>query len=437
MTDEAQVGVLDTLRATPMPVRYLLGGVLVNQLGAFVQTFLVLYLTHRHLSVDAAGLCLVAYSAGTILGTMLGGEATQRFGPRFTIVAAMAGSGPLVAVIPALSRSGLLAPLLVVVALAGLLAQAYRPAASVLLSDLMPERHQVMAFSMMRIALNTGAALAPLLAAGLILVDWNALFWIDGATTLVYAALAFALLPKHAVIAAQEAARQDREADPADGTDAPAPITGRAAYRAMLRDRKYMFYLTAVLLGTITYVQSLIALPLQIKADDYPTGLYSAVLTVSSLVLITCELKITTYILRVPTHTAVAVGHMVNSIGFAVYGLAAHSPAFIMIGAVFEVSGLMVAGPSMFAHPATFPAALKARYIGTMQATAGLAAALGPLFAVFVWTRLDHGFWVLCAVVNGVAGLLAMAGLNREEKQGAPQDEGVQTKAEETVGGAA
>lgn len=431
--DGAPVNVRDTLRATPMPVRYLLGGVLVNQLGAFVQTFLVLYLIHRHMSVDAAGLALVAYSAGTILGTMLGGEATSRFGPRMTIVVTMAGAGPLVAVIPALSRSSLLAPLLVVVALAGLLAQAYRPAASVLLSDLMPEKHQVMAFSMMRIALNTGAALAPLIAAGLILVDWDALFWLDGATTLVYAALALALLPRQ-VPAAHEKAGGAQEA-----ADGPAPLTGRAAYAAMLRDRKYMFYLAAVLLGTITYVQSLIALPLQIDADDYPTGLYSAVLTVSSLVLITCELKVTTYILRMPTHTAVVLGHLVNSLGFAVYGLAAHSPAFILIGAVFEVSGLMIAGPSMFAHPAAFPAALKARYIGTMQATAGLASALGPLFAVFVWTRLDHGFWVLCAVVNGVAGLLAMAGLNRGDGKdsAAGQDEPRQGKTEEVVGGTA
>lgn len=91
MTDEGKVGVFDTLRATPTTVRYLLGGVLINQLGAFVQTFLVLYLTHRNMSVQAAGLSLVAYSAGTILGTMLGSEATQRFGPRFTIVVAMAG----------------------------------------------------------------------------------------------------------------------------------------------------------------------------------------------------------------------------------------------------------------------------------------------------------------------------------------------------------
>ncbi len=413
MKDEAPVGVLETLKATPLTVRYLLGGVLINQLGAFVQTFLVLYLTHRGVSFNVAALCLGAYSVGTIFGTMLGGECTQRFGPRATIVTAMAGSAPLVASIPWLSGAGPLWPLILVVALAGLLAQAYRPAAAVLLSDLMPQRHQVMAFSMMRIALNSGAALAPVIAAGLILVDWNLLYWVDAVTTLLYAGLALVLLPGRTAPAAASG-EAEAEAEAGSGAGAQPVLTGRAAYAAMLRDRQYLFYLAAVLLGTIAYVQSSIALPLEILSDKYPTGLYSAVLVISSVVLITCELKITTYILRLPTHTAVIVGHLVNSLGLAAYALAAHSGAFILIGAVLAVSGLMIAGPSMFAHPATFPGAVKARYLGTMQAVAGLGLALGPLFGVAVWSRLGGGFWVLCAVLNGVAGLLAMAGLNRK-----------------------
>lgn len=108
MTEDAPVRVFDALKATPTPVRYLLGGVLVNQLGAFVQTFLVLYLTFRGASVSAAGLSLVAYSIGSIFGTMLGAEITQRFGPRATIMAAMGASAPLVASISWLSGPGTL-----------------------------------------------------------------------------------------------------------------------------------------------------------------------------------------------------------------------------------------------------------------------------------------------------------------------------------------
>ncbi|MFD7642738.1 MFS transporter [Kitasatospora sp. NPDC059795] len=418
MTDEQPpIGVLDTLRATPTTVRYLLGGVLVNQLGAFVQTFLVLYLTHRGMSDGTAGFALGAYSLGTVFGTVLGGEITHRLGPRTAILVAMVGSAPLVAVLPLLARPGLLAPLLVAVALAGLFAQAYRPAASVLLSDLMPERHQVMAFSMMRIALNTGAALAPLIAAAVILLDWDLLFWLDGATTLVYALLAYWLLPRHAV---PESAPQE----PAERR-----ATGRAAYAAMLRDRAYLAYLAAVMLGTVAYVQSSISLPLEIVHDHYPTWLYSAVLTASSLVLITCELKITAYITRIPTYLAVGVGHLVNSIGLAAYGLAVHSGAFVLFGAVLAVSGLMIAGPSMFAHPATFPGESKARYLATMQAAAGLASAVGPLFGVWAWTHLHAGFWVLMAVVNGLAGVLAVLGIRHRAQRTAASQEPVEETA--------
>ncbi|MGW4693121.1 MFS transporter [Kitasatospora cineracea] len=426
--DKPPIGVLDTLRATPTTVRYLLGGVLVNQLGAFVQTFLVLYLTHRGMSGGTAGLALAAYSLGTVFGTVLGGEITHRLGARTTIVAAMAGSAPLVAVLPLLARPGRVPVLLAAIALAGLFAQAYRPAASVLLSDLMPERYQVMGFSMMRIALNTGAALAPLIAAGVILLDWDLLFWLDGATTLVYALLAYRLLPRHA------APEQAPEPAAAPRTRAERRSGGRAAYGLMLRDRAYLAYLAAVVLGTVAYVQSSISLPLEIVHDGYPTWLYSAVLTASSLVLITCELKITAYITRIPTHLAVGVGHLVNSVGLAAYGLAVHSGAFVLFGAVLAVSGLMIAGPSMFAHPATFPAGSKARYLATMQAAAGLASAVGPLFGVWAWTHLHAGFWVLMALVNGLAGVLALLGTKHRADRADRTDTARPDTAPEPVG---
>ncbi len=394
-------GVIATLRATPTPVRYLLGGVLINQLGAFVQTFILLYLTFRGDALGIAGLSLAAYSVGSIFGTLLGGELTHRFGPRTTITMAMLTSAPLVASIPFVATIPVV--LFVVVGLAGLVTQAYRPAAAVLLSDLMPEEHQVMAFSMMRIALNTGAAVAPLIAAGLILVDWDLLFYLDGATALLYGLLAYALLPR---VAAPEEEKKEQST-----------VDAREAYSKMLGDRKYLAYLAAVFLGTIAYAQSVTALPLEIVADKYPTSLYSAVLTVSSLVLITCELKITSYIVKIPQHIAVFAGHMVNSLGFVLYALAVQSGTFVILGAVFAVSGLMIAGPTMFAHPAKFPGAYKSRYIGTMQAVIGLASAIGPLFGVFTFNSLGGAFWIVIALVNGVAGLLAVYGVREAQKE--------------------
>ena len=280
---DTSTGVFATLRATPRPVRYLLGGVLVNQLGAFVQTFLVLYLTVRGFSFGHAGAALTAYSVGAVSGTLLGGELTHRIGPRRTIAGAMVASALVVGSVPWLSRPELFAALLVAMALAGLATQCYRPAAAVLISDLMPAQHRVMAFSMMRIALNIGAAAGPLIAVWLILLDWDLLFWFDAATALGYGVLAFTLLPN-----LPAAAEEPDEPEPA--------VDKRSAYAVLLRDGRYLLFLASVLLGTVIYVQYTVALPLKIRAEGHPAALYSAVLTTASVILILCELKITTYV---------------------------------------------------------------------------------------------------------------------------------------------
>jgi MFS family permease len=403
---QGRTGVLDSVRATPAPVRYLLGGVFTNQVGAFVQTFLVLYLTvHHGYSLGRAGAALTAYSIGAILGSFLGAELTQRFGARFTITAAMAASALMVGLIPALSRPGWFGVLLVAMLLAGLATQSYRPAAAVMLSELMPEEHRVMAFSMMRIALNLGAAIAPFIAAGLILINWNLLFWADAGTALAYSALAVALLPKVA----------GAGADGHQGTDSEEAVETReqkrSAYGVMLRDRKYLLFLVSTLFGTVIYIQYTVALPLKIVSEGHPTALYSTVLTASSVILITTELKITTYVKTWRPATAGSVGTLLMALGLIGYGLSGHVAVAIVLSTVPFVAGIMVSGPTMFAHPATYPAAVRARYLGAHQAAFGVGMAVGPTFGVLTWQHLHNGVWAVCGVLGAVSAACAYFGM--------------------------
>jgi MFS family permease len=398
-TNDKPAGVLAALRETPASVRYLLGGVFVNQLGAFVQTFMVLYLTVRGFSAGQAGIVIAAYSVGSILGGFVGGELIHRVGPRATITTAMIGSATVLAVVPLLVRPGLFGVLIVALMLAGLATQSYRPAAAVLLSDLMPADHTVMGFSMMRIALNLGAALSPLIAAALVLVDWNLLLWFDAATALGYAVLAFRLLPD---------VRIERDTGK---TAEPATTGTRAAYRILVRDGRFWFFLASVLIGSVIYVQYTVALPLKIAAEGHSTGLYSAVLVTASAVLILCELKITSYVSRWPGYVAATLGTALMGLGVASYGLSGGSAVALVASTVVFVFGIMINGPTMFAYPSTFPAAVKARYISAHQATFGLGMALGPLVGVAAWVALGNGVWWLCGGLAVIAALCALLGM--------------------------
>jgi MFS family permease len=398
-TIDKPTGVLAVLRRTPTPVRYLLAGVLVNQLGAFVQTFMVLYLTVRGFSAGQAGIVIAAYSIGSVLGGLAGGELVHRVGPRATITTAMLGSATVLALIPLVSRPGMFGLLIAGLLLAGLATQSYRPAAAVLLSELMPAPDRVMAFSMMRIALNLGAALSPLLAAALILVDWDLLLWFDAVTAVVYGLMAFRLLPALRI-----------ERDPVEPGERR-PGGTRTAYGTLVRDGRFWFFLASVLLGSIIYVQYTVALPLKISAEGHSTGLYSAVLVTASVVLIVCELKITAYVTRWPGYVAATAGTALMGLGVAGFGISGGSAVALVACTVVFVFGIMVNGPTMFAYPSTFPTAVKARYISAHQATFGLGMALGPLFGVAAWVTLGNGVWWLCGVLGGVAALCAFLGM--------------------------
>ncbi|MEU3573205.1 MFS transporter, partial [Kitasatospora sp. NPDC036755] len=288
-------GALAVLRAAPRPVRYVLAGVLVNQLGAFVQSFLVLYLLHQGFTEQQGGIALGCYSVGAVAGSLAGGELTRRLGPRRTIVLSMFGSALLVVSISLVGRPSAFPLLLAVTVLAGLAAQTYRPAAGSLLSDLTPADRQVMVMSLFRIAMNTGGTLGPLLASWLLLIDWNLLFWANGVAAACYGVIALLLLP-----------RTTAAGRPADVPQAGAEPT--AGYRALLGDGRFVLYLTAMGFSALIYAQYFAVLPLKLTEDGHSTVLYSAVLTISGAMVVGCELFVTKYVQRWRAGTAGGVG---------------------------------------------------------------------------------------------------------------------------------
>lgn len=391
-------GVFATLRATPPGVRYLLGGVVINMMGAFIQPFLVLYLVHKGLPTAQAGLALGLYSLGATAGLTLGGDLTHRLGSRTTIALSMATTALLVITIPLLTSMDRYVLLLVVVTAAGAATQTYRPAAGTLLSDLMPEEHRVMSFSMFRIALNIGAAAGSLMAALLMSLNWDFLFWFNGVTALTYSALAISMLP-----------------EPSVSHDQPAPAAAagrsRSGYWVVFRDFRFMVYLASTFLSALVYIQFYSVLPLKVTADGHPTTLYNALLVLSSTLLIGCELKITTYTRRWPARLAVGLGSTILALGFVAFGIPGRSAAAVVAGTVIFAFGVMVSGPTRFAWPAKKPADVKGRYIGASQAAFALGQSIGPGVGTLLWGRLGNWIWDVWWMVALFSALFAVIGM--------------------------
>jgi MFS family permease len=401
-------GALAVLRKSPRTVRYLLLGVLINQMGAFIQAFLVLYLLHQGFTEQRASVALGGYAAGAVLGSLAGGELLRRLGPRTTIVLSMFCSAALVIAVTAVSDPAWYAALFAVTVFAGVAGQTYRPAATSMLSDLTSPDAQVMTMSLFRIAMNTGGTLGPLLAAWLVLIDWNLLFWVNGLTALSYGLIAVFLLP-----------RTTGAPERAGGTGEPSrAATDKGGYARLLGDTRFRLYLLAMGCSALIYAQYFAVLPLKLTEDGHSTTLYSAVLTLSSAMVITCELYITKYVQRWRAAVAAGTGLALLGLGLAGYALPSHV-VLILLATVVGVLGQIINGPTMFAHPARMDAEVKGRGLALSQATWGAGTAVGPVLGVLLWSWLGNGIWLACGFLGFLAAAAGARGL-AERQQSEP-----------------
>jgi predicted MFS family arabinose efflux permease len=392
------IGVWNTLTQSPLPVRAILLGIFVNRLGAFFQTFLVLFLTERGFSKFEAGFALTGYGVGSMIGVLVGGALADRLGPRLATLASMGGSAVMLLSVLYLRQYP---ALFVAVVLVGVIGQLYRPASATLLSELTAPERQVMVFALYRWAMNLGTTAAPLVGALLISVSYDLLFWAEAITAICYGVIAAVALPRRAPAAGPGA------------SDAAADQRSAAGYRAVLSDRRFVLYLLAILVNSAVYIQYVSTLPLTMRDAGLATFWFSVVIALNGFIVITCELLVTKLTQRMPIKLVVGLGFALLGAGLSLYALP-WGVAIFLIGTLVWTLAEIIGGPTMFAYPGMVaPEHLRGRYIGSMQLMFALGGALGPGLGVFLYDAIGRNMWWCCGLASLLALVLAISGMHK------------------------
>jgi predicted MFS family arabinose efflux permease len=378
--------VITTFRESPPAAKAILIGMLVNRLGTFLNIFLVLFMTHRGFTAVQAGIALGVYGFGGVAGVLAGTALADWLGARRATVLSMAGRAVLMVGILYLRN---FPALLVDVAVVGMIGLVYRPASASLLSQLTPKDRQVMIFAVYRLCTNLGTTLSPLIGALLILASYNLLFWGDAITSMGYAIIALILLPKRTPTAADAPHRRR--------------LSGLGV---VTTDRRYMLFLLALGINATVYIQYVSILPLAMAANHIATAWYAVVLSLNSLIVITCELLMTKVTQRWPVRIVALIGFALLGAGQALYWVPGGLIIFIS-GTLIWTLAEITAGPTMSAYPANAgPDNLRSQYLGASQSVFALGFSIGPVIGVLGWHLLGRQVWWWCAV-TALAGLVA------------------------------
>jgi len=379
-----------SLKALPRPAWILFFGTFLNKFGTFVVPFLTLHLTRLGYSLGDAGLAVGAYGAGTLIASALGGHLADTLGRRKTIVLSMFSAALTMML---LSQARGLPATIVLTALAGLAGELYRPASSALLADLIPAGQRVTAYSAYRMAFNAGWAFGPATAGFLAEYGFFWLFVGDAVTSVLFGLVAFFALPGGARTRQNESGWSD-------------------TLKALGRYRKLHQLLGAAFVIALVFFQMTSTFGLHVTQLGFSAGAYGAIISLNGVLVVLCELPLTTLIQRFPGRRVIATGYVLVGGGFALIALA-HTLTGLVGAMTIITLGEMLTIPVSAAYIADLaPPHLRGRYMGANSLVWATALVLGPGLGMKLFALGPAVLWLSC----GALGLLAATIIRREVK---------------------
>ncbi|MDB6112286.1 MAG: Major facilitator transporter, partial [Pedosphaera sp.] len=363
-------------------------GTFLNKFGTFVIPFLVLYMTRQGYSTEQAGMAIGAFGIGNFVASGLGGHLADTFGRRNTIVLSMF-SGAVAMLL--LSQAHSFWAIILLTSLVGLTGELYRPASSALLADLVPMGQRVTAYSAYRLAFNAGWAFGPATAGFL---AGHSFFWLfagDAATSLLFGVVAWVALPQ--------------------GVRATKSDTGWGpAIKVLARDGRFLRVLGASLAIALVFLQMISTFGLHVTHCGISAATYGALISFNGVLVVLCELPLTTITQRFPARRVMALGYLLIGAGFA-FNAFAHSVFAFAVTMLIFTFGEMISVPVSSAYVADLaPAHLRGRYMGVMGFTWSLALVCGPGLGMMLLGYSPTVLWLTAGALGCLAALIILSG---------------------------
>lgn len=237
---------LSSYQGIPRIIWYISVVSLVNRCGAFVISFLALYMTKKlGFPIEQTGYVLTCFGVGALSGAFLGGKLTDRFGYRPIQFWSLLLNGLILIWMMMVRDIWVMGGAVLAMSFSS---EVFRPANSVAMAKHCEPNTRTRSISLYRMAVNLGWTLAPALGGMLVAFGWEWLFWIDGLTCIAAACTLLWLIPKppKAVLARL------------DDVPTPAPTNTVSPYR----DRNFLLFSLLTMLGAVVFMQILWTVPL-------------------------------------------------------------------------------------------------------------------------------------------------------------------------------
>lgn len=368
----------------------LIGAAFIDQLGgALIFPFLALYVTQKfQVGMTQVGVVFLIFSLASLVGNLVGGAMTDRFGRKKMLLFGLITSGLSSLTLGFISDFRLVYPTALVV---GLLSNTAGPAQQAMVADLLPVRQRTEGFGILRVAANLAVTIGPTIGGVLATNSYLLLFIGDALSSLVTAGIVLAALPE--TMPEKSSVQTDQNL-----------VASAGGYGNALRDWVFIVFLTISTLMALVYVQmnSTLSVYLRDVHGISPKG-FGTILSLNAAIVVLFQFWVTRRISKYRAMRLMAAGSLFNAVGFGMYGFVQSYFLFLVAMVIITIGEMLVTptAQSLVAHLA--PEDMRGRYMALYGLSWILPNALGPLAAGIIMDNYNPD-WVWYA-----GGLISIA----------------------------
>ncbi|MGQ4432380.1 MULTISPECIES: MDR family MFS transporter [unclassified Streptomyces] len=379
----------ETVSGLPREFWWLWTSTLVNRLGAFVSTFMALYLTlDRGYSATYAGLVASLYGLGGVASSIGAGVLTDRIGRRPTLLIAQSATAASVALLGFVHDPVSIAA---VACLVGAASSASRPAVQAMMADIVRPEDRVRAFSLNYWAINLGFAISSMAAGFIAEVSYRTGFLLEAGMTAVCAVVVFLRLP---------------ESRPTVAADAGQGAPDAVRLGTVLRDGRFMSVVGLSFLVAVVFQQGSVGLPVAMGEAGFTPADYGTAIAINGFLIVVLQIPVTRLIEHRDAKRLLVVSSILAGYGFGLTAFAGSVGVFALTVCVWTL-GEMINAPTQTGLVVRLsPVQGRGRYQGMYTLSWAVAALVAPLMSGAVIDHLGAAWlWAMCAAVGTVAAV--------------------------------
>ncbi|HSL89428.1 MAG TPA: MFS transporter [Ignavibacteriaceae bacterium] len=392
-----------SVKGLPRDMWVLFYTTLINRSGTMVIPFLVLYLTQKiGVSASEAGVGLLVYGIGAFISAPLTGRLADKIGALKVMKISLVGTSAVMLIYGFITNYYLI---LVFSFILSVINEAFRPANLSLISEIVTPAQRRISFALNRLGINIGMSIGPVVGGFLILIDYHFLFYVNAFASL--AAGIYLIVTPWTSLSESESTIEE--------------ISSQTKLNAsVLGDRKYLFFLFAIIPANLVFFQHLGGVPLYIVDElGYSTAAFGLLSAINTVIIIIAEVPLNNMMSNMSYARSMFIGALLAAIGFGAMAVARDiTPLIITI--IIWTFGEMIFFPVTAAYASEIaPAKKRGEYMGYFQMTFSFAFSAGPWLGTVVYEKYGSVILWSGALVMGLVTAVLILFVKEKQNESA------------------